>query len=697
MTSIPFLKPLLYPGSVALVGVSDDASKTAARPLSYLKRAGYRGTIYPVNPSRDTIQGEKAYPSLADLPERPDHVFVMTNAESSLLVLRDCVRLGVPVATILAVGFSEAGDEGRERERRLKDIIRGSSTRILGPSSIGLANLHEGLLLTANAAFAEPDLGAGDIFVASQSGSLIGAILLRGKLRGLTFSSLVSVGGESDLTLGGICEATLDDPKVGSYILFLESMRHAEDLRRFAEGAAARGKPVAAYKLGRSKEASELAVSHTGALAGEDDVADEFLRDCGIARVETFDGLLEVMPLLRRVPLHSIRARPPRIGIVTTTGGGAAMAVDQLALRGAAVTAPGDETFVRMEQAGVDVARGRIVDLTMAGTRYEVMKASLDVMATAPEFDMVLAVAGSSARFQPELAVKPVADSSAAHAKPLASFIVPDAPEVIRRLITAGVPAFRDPETCADAIVAAYRRAVPDVKRTNRWRGGSGTGTVETLDEAEAYAILGKVGIAHASTMTLKADQPVGSLPFPYPVVAKVLDRDIPHKSDLGGVVVGISNSDELKAAIAKICASVERHRSGAKVERILVQAMEQGIGELLVGYRVDPQMGSTIMLAAGGVATELYRDRSLRMAPISEEQAWQMIDEVKACRLLAGYRGRQRGDLKALATLLVNASRLSEAPEIILEAEVNPVIVKRDGEGVVAVDALVRLCGAPV
>jgi len=584
MAADPILKPLLYPKSVALVGVSDDLSKTAARPLVYLKHAGYRGTIYPVNPSRATIQGEKAYPSLADLPERPDHVFVMTNAEAGLQVLRDCVKLGVPVATILAVGFSEAGDEGRERERRLRDIIRGSSTRVLGPSSIGLANLHEGLLLTANAAFAEPDLGAGDIFVASQSGSLIGAILLRGKLRGLKFSSLVSVGGESDLTLGGICEATLDDPKVGSYMLFLESMRHAEDLRRFAEGAAARGKPVAAYKLGRSKEASELAVSHTGALAGEDDVADEFLRDCGIARVDTFDGLLEVMPLLRRVPLHSIRARPPRIGIVTTTGGGAAMAVDQLALRGAAVTAPSDDTFGRMKQAGVDVARGRIVDLTMAGTRYEVMMASLDVMASAPEFDMVRAVTGSSARFQPELAVKPVADSSAAHAKPIASFIVPDAPDVIRKLITAGVPAFRDPETCADAIVAAFGRAAPDGRRTNRWQGGSRTEPGETLDEAQAYVVLERAGIAHAPAMILKVNEPVGALPFSYPVVAKVLDRNILHKSDLGGVVVGISNSDELKMAIAKICVLVERHRPEAKVERILVQAMEKGIGELLVG-----------------------------------------------------------------------------------------------------------------
>src|SRR5690606_21622581 len=183
-------------------------------------------------------------------------------------------------------------------------------------------------------------LPVGGIFVGSHSGSLIGALVSRGKERGLGFAGLVSVGGESDLSIGEICAATLDDPQVTSYMLFIETMRHADQLRAFAMAAAQRGKPVAAYKLGRSSEAAELAVSHTGALAGEDDVADAFLRDCGIARVETLEGLLEAPTLLHRLPIRPAGARKPRVGVVTTTGGGAAMVVDQLGIRGVAVEAP---------------------------------------------------------------------------------------------------------------------------------------------------------------------------------------------------------------------------------------------------------------------------------------------------------------------------------------------------------------------
>ncbi len=263
--------------------MSDDLTKTAARPLQFLRRAGFPHRIYPVNPTRATVQGETAYPSLAALPERPDHAFIVAGTEAAIAAVEQCGELGIPVATILAGGFSESGPAGDANERRLKELATRHGVRVLGPSSIGIVNLHERLVLTANAAFAEPDLPSGRIFVGSHSGSLIGALVSRGKARGVGFAGLVSVGVESDLSMGEICAATLDDPNISGYLLFLESMRHAQALEAFAHAAARRGKPIAAYKLGRSPEAAELAVSHTGALAGADDVADAFLRDCGIA------------------------------------------------------------------------------------------------------------------------------------------------------------------------------------------------------------------------------------------------------------------------------------------------------------------------------------------------------------------------------------------------------------------------------
>lgn len=686
---------LLSPRSVALVGISDDKAKTAARPLAFLRRAGFSGRVYPVNPTRATVQGEPAFASLSALPEVPDHAFILTGTQAAIQAVEDCGKLGIPVATILAGGFSETGGEGLANEARLKDMAKRYGVRVLGPSSIGLANLQERLVLTANAAFAEPDLPVGSIFVGSHSGSLIGALLSHGKARGVGFSCLVSVGAESDLSMGEICAATLDDTRISGYLLFLETMRHAAELQAFALAAARRGKPIAAYKLGRSPEAAELAVSHTGALAGADDVADAFLRECGIARVESFEGLIDILPLLRRVPAGPPE-RVPTVGVVTTTGGGAAMAVDQLAMRGVSVVAPAQETRARLAAAGVDGGQGRIVDLTLAGTRYDVMKTTLDIMLTAPEFDLVLATVGSSARFQPDLAVKPVVDAGREHARPLAAFIVPDAPDALAQLTAADIPNFRTPETCGDVVAATFARRPPRPDVATVAAFDPSIRRSRMLDEAEAYALFRAAGIPHAPAVVIEAGADVPELPFAYPVVAKVLDAAISHKTDVGGVVLGIKDRNDLARAMRTIAQAVAVRRPGTTVSRILVQPMRQGLGEALIGLRRDAQVGPVVILAAGGIYTELYRDRSLRLAPVDRDGACAMIQEVRALQTLAGFRGRPRGDLSALADAIVAVSRLATLCDpLILDAEINPVLVLPDGEGVVAVDALVRVAEA--
>jgi acetate---CoA ligase (ADP-forming) len=690
MSATDWQTALLYPDSVALVGVSDDPEKTSGRPLKFLRQAGYRGEVMIVNPTRETVQGERAFNSLQDLPRTPQQAFILTGADKALDSLEMCDRLGIPLATILSAGFSEAGDKGRANQERLDQIVANGRVRVVGPSSIGVVNLHTGLTLTANAAFAEPDLPRGGTFVASHSGSLIGALVSRGKRKGLGFSGLVSVGGESDLSIGDICAATLDDPAVTGYMLFLETMRHADRLRDFALRAAERGKPVAAYKLGRSEEAAELAVSHTGSLAGADDVADVFLRQCGIARVHSFEGLLEAMPLLAQVAAAPAPRRG-RVGVVTTTGGGAAMAVDQMALRGVDVTAPTSETRAGLTAAGVDAGDGRIIDLTLAGTRYAVMKATLDVMRTAPEFDLVLATVGSSARFNADLAVQPVIDAQGEPGAPLAVFLVPDAPDATRLLASNGVAAFQDPETCADAIAAALHRRAPNLDVPTL--PAQPEGVISALDEAHAYAVLENAGLSAAPFAVLDPREPVPALPFDYPVVAKVLHADIAHKSDAGGVVLGIADATALDAAMRTITANVARHKPGMTVSRILVQQMKSGIGEVLIGFRRDPQIGPIVVLAAGGIYTELYRDTAMRLAPTDRPSALEMISEIKASRILDGYRGKPAGDLDALADAIVALSRLavSSAPYI-EEAEINPLLVLPRGQGVLALDGLMTV-----
>jgi acetate---CoA ligase (ADP-forming) len=681
---------LFAPQSVAIVGQSDDASKTAGRPLKFLRQMGYAGQIYPINPRRQYVLGERAWSALTALPETPEHVYVVTQTEAALAAVEDCGRLGVKVVTVLADGFAEYGAEGLAREARLREVCATTGLRIVGPSSLGIVDLRSKSMLTANAAFDEPDLPAGRIFAASHSGSLIGAMLTRGKARGIGFAGLVSVGNEVDLSLGEICATTLDDPGIDGYMLFLETMRNAEALQRFALAAAQRGKPIIAYKLGRSAAARELAVSHTGALAGEDDVADEFLKSCGIARVDTFDALIEGLPLLTRVPVTEA-TKHRRVGVLTTTAGGATMVVDPLASRGVTIEPASTDTLARLAAAGIEVKPARMVDLTIAGARYETMKTTLDILLAAPEFDLVLAVIGSSARAQPEMTVRPIIES-AGTGKPLAAFIAPEAPAALAMLSGAGVPSFHTPEACADGIAAALARRPPRAIDVRSSAATQGDGRV--LDDLEAGAVLDRLGIPRAKSIALDANiTEAPSLPFPYPVAVKVLSAEIAHKTDVGGVVLGVAYRKPLLAAIETIRAEVAARKPGARVDRVLVQPMVSGLGEALVGYRVDRDVGPLVMVAAGGVLAEIARDRSLRLAPVDLAMAHEMIAEVRGLIPLSGYRGKPKGDLDALAQAIVALSRLADVPSI-AEAEINPLIVRLEGEGVMAVDALVKLVG---
>jgi acyl-CoA synthetase (NDP forming) len=691
----PLGRILFDPASVALVGVSSDRTRTTGRPLSFLRRANFRGTVYAVNRNRSRVQDERAWPSLASLPEVPEQVFVMTPTDLVVDTVQECVELGVGVVTVLADGFAESGPAGLARTNQLRKLIDGSATRIVGPSSLGVVNLRNGLVLTANAVFAEADPLVGDILAVSQSGSMIGALVSRGKALGVGFASLVSVGNEVDLNVGEICAATLDDPAIRGYALFLESITGADSLHRFAAAAAVAGRPVVAYKLGRSSAGAELAQSHTGALVGEEEVSAAFLADCGIARVRTLDGLIEGVSLARRVPATA-SIRKPRVGVVTSTGGGAAMVVDQLGVLGINVQPPSAETFAKLAERGAPARTARIVDLTLDGARYEVMRAALATLTEAREHDALIVVVGSSARLGPETAVRPIIEL-ADTGLPLAAFLAPDAPKATAALIAAGVPCFRSPESCADAVSAVFsRRLRGGVVTTQTRRSGSPDATApaatieRTLDENTAYHVLDAIGVPRVATAVITDDE-VPELPFGYPVVAKALSAAIPHKTDVGGVVLGIADADGLRESIRAIRASVSSHRPDLGPLPVLVEPMVAGLAEVLVGYRIDPQVGPIVLVAAGGELAEMYVDRSLRLAPVDLATAREMIGEVRSLRVLEGFRRRPAADVEALARAIVSLSHLAERPEM-SELEINPLLVQTAGQGVVAVDTLARI-----
>jgi len=318
--------------------------------------------------------------------------------------------------------------------------------------------------------------------------------------------------------------------------------------------------------------------------------------------------------------------------------------------------------------------------------RYDIMKGSLEAMLASSQFDLVVAVVGSSARFQPELAVKPIIDIGNAAGR-LATFIVPEAPEALAMLMSAGIPAFRTPEACADAIAAILRRG--PARRLELPAAPRHTESY-LLDELEGYALLRSLDVQHAPAVAVVGDTPPD--PALFPAAVKVLGRNIAHKTEIGGVTLGVRSPEEFPAAARRVREAVARGAPAIDTHRLLAQRLvEAPVGEVLLGYRVDPQVGPLVVVATGGVLTDVLRDRALRMAPVDLEEARAMLAELRGLPLLTGFRGRPAGDLDSVARAIVAVSRLVERPEV-LELEINPLMVMPEGRGALAVDVVVRV-----
>lgn len=682
---------LFNPAAIALVGASADATKSSARPQQFLRKHGYQGRIVPINPNRQEIFGETCYPDLMAAPDGIEHAYLMCPPTDVLDVIRQCAKRRIHCATILAGGFGDAGPEGQAREAAIVHAAGTGGVRLLGPNSIGVINTR-GFAASASAILAADRLLPGRLAVISQSGSLIGALISQGLARNIGFSKLISVGNESDLGIGEIGELLLADDDTEAILLFLESIRSREGLRHLAAKAFTAGKPILAYKLGRSEAGRRIALSHTGAIAGSDEIVDLLLADLGIARLRVFDALIEAAPLF-------IDRKPPqgrRVAVVTTTGGGAAMVVDNLGAAGIDLARIPPSVDTRLAQLGISRRDSDIVDLTMAGARADVVHDVIGALVQSPDCDAIVMVVGSSAEFHPQLAVEPLV-GLAGQAKPLAIYVVPHAEASRARLAAGGLATFRTPEACADAIRAYLdwrppRLSPPVPPREEMGQVAAMVATVQgVVGEVDGYRIFRTLGVPVAAHRVMRvngeADRIFGELGAP--LVVKVLAADISHKSDCGGVVLGIESAAALSAAADLIRHRVGKAMPGLRVEEFLVQRMEKGVGEVLVGYRRDQALGPVVTVGPGGLLAELLRDHAMRLAPVSLDEAMQMIASVGMLAPVRGYRGSVKGDVQALARAVVAVSWLSEFAAI-KEAEINPLIVKAEGAGVVAVDALV-------
>jgi acyl-CoA synthetase (NDP forming) len=663
---------LFAPRGIALYGASGDAAKNTARPLRYLRKHGYAGRIAPINRTRREVLGETAYPNLAAAPGDIDQAFIMVPPEDVPAACDECFARRVPVVTIFTDGFSETGEAGRKVEGQLVAKARAAGVRLLGPNSIGLVSTSPATALTVNASLELERLSVGPLAVVSQSGSLIGALLSRGAARGIGFSRLVSVGNEADLAVGELVDMLVDDAQTKAVLLFLETLRDPKRLALAARRAFEAGKPVIAYKLGRSSAGEALARTHTGAIAGDDRAADAFLAACGILRVRTFEALVEAAFLAggQRPP------RGKRVAMVTTTGGGAAVIADPLGTNGVELVAPPPQLAAQCRALGVRVVDSPLIDLTLAGTRASVYGPVLEALLASDHCDAVVAAVGSSAQFHPGLAIEPILAARRAHpAKALAVFVAPEAPASLALLAQAGIAAFRTPEACADALTAFFA-----------WRAPRERPRIDTAPAAPSIAAL---GIPQAPAQRLRTPEEAVTVPFP--VAIKIDSPDIEHKTEVGGVELGLRDPHDAAAAAKRILERVRAARPRARIDGLVASSMQAGLGEAILGYRVDAQAGPLVLVGAGGTLAELYRDFALRLAPVTLEEAREMVAEVRGFAPLRGYRNAPRGDLEALARALAAFSRLAARPEV-AEAEINPLIVKAEGAGVIGVDSLLVL-----
>jgi len=425
-------------------------------------------------------------------------------------------------------------------------------------------------------------------------------------------------------------------------------------------------------------------------MTGADDMADAFFRAHGMLRVDLLETLFELPALvLGRRP-----AARHRVAAMTTTGGGAASVVDRLGVHGVEVVAPSDSVVETLAKQKIAVSRARLIDLTLAGARKEIYSAVLNALLASDHCDLVLAVVGSSAQYQPQIAIEPILEANRGD-KPLAVFCAPQADASLALMSEKGVAGFRTPEACADAIRAwrdwraPLTAIAPDAAHVAATRGAIGARR-RLLDETEAARVFEALGVPIARSQIITAPDQAAGLDFP--VAAKILSPDIAHKTDAGGVVVNIADARELKQAASAILERVRAKHPEARVNGILVQCMEKGLAEVILGYRRDPQVGPVVVLGVGGVLAEIYRDFAVRLAPVGPEAAARMIEEVRGLAVIRGYRGMPRGDTAALARAVSAFSQLAFVQPRVAEAEVNPLIVRPEGQGVVAVDGLLVL-----
>lgn len=699
LTHVHPLHSLLWPSSIAVVGASPDIGKIRGRLLAYVRKSAFSGDVFPINPSYAEIDGLRCFPSIAAVGRSVDVALIAIPAEQVLDELERCAAAGTKFAVIITSGFAEGGDGSAEVQARIGEIARRTGMRVIGPNAEGFYNAVGGIIASFSPTLEHareplPVLGTRRVAVVAQSGGVGFALFSHGRRLGFAFSHIITSGNEADLTLSDYLDYLVDDPDTSVIFLYLETIRDPDGFVRAARRARAQGKQIVAIKIGQSAAGQRATLSHTASVAGWHVAYDAMFRDLGILQPLDLDEALAAVALL----LAGRRPPGPRVAVVTVSGGAGALAADAAERSGLLLPLPSAPTRAAIE--GMLPSYGSAVnpiDITATGVRTGALLRSIALLSRSGEVDAIIIVhslGGTHINLDLAELARVVADSPIPVC--LYSYVQPS--EIWRMaMIETGVPMVTNLPGLTSAIarlaglraepVAADAPApVPEVA-TAQLHGGR-----SVLCEYEAKALLKLCGIdiprevlARDAEEAAAAAEGIG-----FPVVMKIQSPDIPHKSEAGGVKLGIGSKEAARAAYATILANARAYAPDGMIDGMLIQASAPAGPEIIIGMLQDDTFGPMMMVGFGGVAVELFKDVAYRPAPVTPDGAREMLMALKSAPLLSGFRGRTPLDLEGLCRLIARISEIAVAwREDVRELELNPVIMHADGSGFTIADAL--------
>ena len=691
------LASFFNPKSVAIVGASRQKGKVGHEILINMIAAGYKGKIYPVNPKADSIEGLACYPDLESIGQVPELVIIIVPAKTVPEVMQRCAKAKVKSVIIITAGFKEVGEEGRKLEEQIIQIAKQAGIRVIGPNCLGVIAPANRL----NASFGAGLPAEGVIGYVSQSGALLAAILDMANANGIGFSKLVSIGNKADVDELDVIKALGEDPDTKVIAGYLESITDGNNFVRQAEQIS-HEKPILLIKSGGTQAGAKAACSHTGSLAGGEAVYESAFQRAGVIRCNSIKQQFDYAQAAAFQPLPA----GARVAVVTNAGGLGIMAADAVERQGLIFAKPTDETIKKLA-ANLPAAANLYNPIDILGDaladRYEF---ALNVVLDDPNVDVVLVLLTPQAMTDSAATAKVVV--KIAHQKPakpvFACFLGASKVEEAMGILRQGkIPQYDSPESAVATIkvMADYvrwrnrpkrvvklfpvnRRKVENIIERHLRGGGREIGETDSKAILEAYGFKTPEGsIATTAEQAVNIAEQLG-----FPVVLKIWSPDIIHKSDVGGVKVGLNSDQEVRDAFDLMMCRIPKKQPDAKILGVLVEQMCKSGKEVILGMNRDPHFGPLMMFGMGGIMVEVLKDVSFYLAPLTAEEAKQMLISTKTYQILKGVRGEEGVDIETIAEGLQRLSQLvTEFPQI-KEVDINPYMVGPEGTTPIAVDA---------